>query len=84
MRTLQKAGVLLYHGAKEHLAVELFHGRLRVSLDCGNRPASTMFSYELLADGEPHSVSLLLTGRNLTLQVMNNSVGSFPIGTLTL
>ena len=74
--------MLLYHGAKEHLAVELFHGRLRVSLDCGNRPASTMFSYELLADGEPHSVSLLLTGRNLTLQVRlvnNNWIGSLPI-----
>ena len=38
----------MYEGEKniffrEHLAVELFHGRIRVSLDVGNFPVSTMF-----------------------------------------
>ena len=43
VRTSQQAGVLLYTGDRQHLAVELFKGRLRVSLDVGNNPASTIF-----------------------------------------
>ena len=42
-KTKERSGVLLYHGDKDHLAVELFHGRVRVSLNVGNDPASTMF-----------------------------------------
>lgn len=37
-------GVLAYFGAgRKHLAVEVFKGRLRISYDVGNHPASTMF-----------------------------------------
>ena len=43
IKTKQESGVLLYTGHREHLAVELFRGRLRVSLDVGNYPASTIF-----------------------------------------
>jgi len=69
VKTDQQHGVLLYTGQRQHLAVELFKGRLRVSLDVGNKPASTIFSYELLSDDRPHSIQLLLLGRNLTMQV---------------
>lgn len=41
--TTQPDGVLLYDGQKEHLAVELFNGRIRVSYDVGNYPVSTMY-----------------------------------------
>ena len=51
LSTRQKQGVILYHGVDEHLAVELFLGRLRVSYNIGNYPVSTMFSYEQLSDG---------------------------------
>lgn len=41
--TTQENGVLLYDGQSEHLAVELFNGRIRVSYDVGNYPVSTMY-----------------------------------------
>jgi slit protein 2 len=41
--TEQENGVLLYDGQSEHLAVELFNGRIRVSYDVGNYPVSTMY-----------------------------------------
>jgi len=52
LSTRQQQGVILYHGVDEHLAVELFQGRLRVSYNIGNYPVSTMFSYEQLSNGE--------------------------------
>lgn len=39
----QQDGVLMYFGAQDHLAVELFNGRIRVSYDVGNHPVSTMY-----------------------------------------
>jgi len=69
IKTSQMSGVLLYTGDRQHLAVEMFKGRLRVSLDVGNNPASTIFSYEILNDDQPHAVHLLLHGRNLTMQI---------------
>ena len=44
LKTKERSGVIMYHGDRDHLAVELFHGRVRVSLNVGNDPASTMFS----------------------------------------
>lgn len=41
--TTQLNGVILYDGVSEHLAVELFNGRIRISYDVGNYPVSTMF-----------------------------------------
>jgi slit protein 2 len=41
--TSQENGVLMYDGHQEHLAVELFNGRIRVSYDVGNYPVSTMY-----------------------------------------
>ena len=56
-------------GESQHLAVELFRGRLRVSYDVGNYPVSTMFSYELVADGNYHTVEILAIKKNFTLRV---------------
>lgn len=67
--TEQENGVLLYVGDYQHLAVELFRGRIRVSYDIGNNPVSTMFSYEILSDGKYHQVELLSIKKNFTLRV---------------
>lgn len=67
--TEQLNGVLLYTGESQHLAVELFRGRLRVSYDVGNYPVSTMFSYELIADGQYHTVEILSIKKKFTLRV---------------
>uniref|UniRef100_A0A182MDH5 Protein slit n=1 Tax=Anopheles culicifacies TaxID=139723 RepID=A0A182MDH5_9DIPT len=65
----QQNGVLMYDGHNEHLAVELFNGRIRVSYDVGNDPVSTMYSFEMVADGKYHMVELLAIKKNFTLRV---------------
>ncbi|XP_076063489.1 protein slit-like [Oratosquilla oratoria] len=68
--TKQQDGALVYHGQERcHIAVEVFKGRLRISYDVGNHPASTMFSYELVSDGEEHMVELFSERQNFTLRV---------------
>ena len=59
----------IHAGDRQHLAVELFRGRIRVSYDVGNYPVSTMFSYELVADGNYHKVEILAVQKKFTLRV---------------
>ncbi|XP_061385192.1 protein slit isoform X2 [Danaus plexippus] len=67
--TKQLHGVLMYFGDNEHLAVELFNGRIRVSYDVGNHPTSTMYSFEMVSDGNYHKAELLAIKKNFTLRV---------------
>ncbi|XP_037875617.1 protein slit isoform X1 [Bombyx mori] len=67
--TKQHHGVLMYFGENEHLAVELFNGRIRVSYDVGNHPTSTMYSFEMVSDGSYHKAELLAIKKNFTLKV---------------
>ncbi|XP_046386290.1 protein slit isoform X2 [Ischnura elegans] len=68
--TRQPDGVLLYDGSEDqHIAVELFHGRIRVSYDVGNYPVSTIFSYETVSDGRWHTAELLSIKKNFTMRV---------------
>ena len=46
--TEQQNGVLLYTGDRQHLAIELFRGRIRVSYDVGNYPVRYQKTYLLL------------------------------------
>ena len=47
-----------------------------MSLNVGNPPASTMFSYAVLNDDKQHAVELLLDGKNLTMRVDGGIAGS--------
>ncbi|KAK7794524.1 hypothetical protein R5R35_011286 [Gryllus longicercus] len=67
--TEQENGVLLYDGQNEHIAVELFNGRIRVSYDVGNYPVSTMYSFEMVSDGKYHVAELIAIKKNFTLRV---------------
>ncbi|KAI2811133.1 Slit 2 protein [Blomia tropicalis] len=67
--TRKTNGVLFYFGEQHHLAVELFKGRIRISLDVGNYPVSTMFSYETVSDGTYHQVQFELIRKNFTMRV---------------
>ncbi|XP_025828902.1 protein slit isoform X2 [Agrilus planipennis] len=67
--TTQENGVLMYDGHQEHLAVELFNGRIRISYDVGNYPVSTMYSFEMVSDGQYHVAELLAIKKNFTLRV---------------
>ncbi|CAG0890581.1 unnamed protein product [Darwinula stevensoni] len=64
-----KEGVLIYTGQTQHLAVELFLGRLRVSYNVGNHPVSIMYSFEEVCDGKPHRVEFISAQRNLSMVV---------------
>lgn len=70
--TTQDNGVILYNGmdqSGEHIAIELFNGRVRVSYDVGNYPTSTMYSFEMVSDGKPHMAELIAVKKNFTLRV---------------
>ncbi|XP_063990691.1 protein slit isoform X1 [Diachasmimorpha longicaudata] len=70
--TTHENGVILYNGVDqsgEHIAIELFNGRVRVSYDVGNYPTSTMYSYEMVSDGKPHMAELIAVKKNFTLRV---------------
>ncbi|XP_076372429.1 protein slit-like isoform X3 [Tachypleus tridentatus] len=69
LATNHEFGVVAYTGNSQHLAVELFRGRVRVSFDVGNYPVSTMFSYEVVSDGQYHTIELTLVKKNFTMRV---------------
>jgi len=52
--TKAEEGVLVYYGSrsKQHIAVELFKGRVRVSFDMGNSQTVTLFSNSKVNDGK--------------------------------
>ncbi|XP_050396315.1 slit homolog 2 protein [Patella vulgata] len=68
-KTDSSTGVLLYSGQDQHVAVELFRGRVRVSFDVGNYPVSTMFSYKRVDDGKLHSLEMLIKQKNFTMKI---------------
>lgn len=67
--TKQLHGVLMYFGDSEHLAVELFNGRIRISYDVGNHPTSTMYrlvqekSCEMMMDGSSRKLKFYVRFR---------------------
>ncbi|GAB6025016.1 hypothetical protein CHUAL_010127 [Chamberlinius hualienensis] len=68
--TTQQNGIIIYNGHQlQHVAIELFNGRIRVSYDVGNYPVSTMFSFEQVADGHFHTAQLLMHKKNFTMKV---------------
>ncbi|XP_041958708.1 slit homolog 2 protein isoform X2 [Alosa sapidissima] len=66
-------GVLLYKGDGEHIAVELFRGRLRVSYDTGSYPPSAIYSVETINDGSFHVVELVAQEQTLSLSIDGGS-----------
>ena len=75
MSTKSTQGVILYQGFDQHIAVEIFRGRVRVSFDIGNYPVSTMFSYITVNDGALHTLELLMKGKNLTMRIDGGGMG---------
>uniref|UniRef100_A0A672M1L5 Slit homolog 1 protein n=1 Tax=Sinocyclocheilus grahami TaxID=75366 RepID=A0A672M1L5_SINGR len=66
-------GVLLYKGDNEHIAVELYRGRLRVSYDSGSYPPSAIYSVETINDGSFHVVELVAKDQSLSLSIDGGS-----------
>ncbi|XP_055874290.1 slit homolog 2 protein-like isoform X2 [Biomphalaria glabrata] len=67
-------GILLYAGEQQHVSVELFRGRIKVSFDIGNYPGSTMYSYERVDDGLTHQVTMIIFQKNFTMSIDSSNV----------
>lgn len=67
--TTKSKGVILYQGFDQHVAVEIFRGRVRVSYDIGNYPVSTLFSYEKINDGELHTLEMVMVKKNFSMKI---------------
>ncbi|XP_029114808.1 slit homolog 2 protein isoform X3 [Scleropages formosus] len=66
-------GILLYKGDNDHIAVELYRGRLRVSYDTGSSPPSAIYSVETINDGSFHLVELVAFEQTLSLSIDGGS-----------
>ncbi|XP_028974028.2 slit homolog 2 protein isoform X11 [Esox lucius] len=67
--TDEDSGVLLYKGDNDHIAMELYRGRLRVSYDTGTHPPSAIYSVETVNDGVFHVVELVASDQTLSLSI---------------
>uniref|UniRef100_H2LMF8 Slit homolog 2 (Drosophila) n=1 Tax=Oryzias latipes TaxID=8090 RepID=H2LMF8_ORYLA len=67
--TDEDSGVLLYKGDNDHIAMELYRGRLRVSYDTGSYPPSAIYSVETVNDGSFHAVELVAAEQTLSLSI---------------
>ncbi|CAI9733149.1 homolog 2 slit-like isoform X1 [Octopus vulgaris] len=65
----QDNGILLYTGFEQHVAAELFRGRIRISFDVGNYPVSSMFSFKTVNDGNFHHLQMMIEKKNFTMIV---------------
>ncbi|GFO50375.1 protein slit-like protein [Plakobranchus ocellatus] len=70
--TKRPKGILLYAGEQQHVAVELFRGRIGVSFDVGNYPVSNMFSYRQVDDGREHRGVFIVDQKNFTMAIDNS------------
>ncbi|CAL8333965.1 unnamed protein product [Lota lota] len=69
MATDEDSGLLLYKGDNDHIAMELYRGRLRVSYDTGTYPPSAIYSVETVNDGSFHVVELVALDQTLSLSI---------------
>nr|DBA14940.1 TPA: hypothetical protein GDO54_004213 [Pyxicephalus adspersus] len=62
-------GILLYNGDRDHMAVELYQGHVRVSYDPGSFPSSAIYSSETINDGQFHTVELVTFDQMVNLSI---------------
>uniref|UniRef100_A0AC35U6H7 EGF-like domain-containing protein n=1 Tax=Rhabditophanes sp. KR3021 TaxID=114890 RepID=A0AC35U6H7_9BILA len=69
INTREKNGIIAYYGDNSYFSLEIFDGRLKVGFYVGNYPASHMYSYSTVSDGESHTITVFITGNQLQLQI---------------
>ncbi|XP_041368487.1 slit homolog 2 protein-like isoform X2 [Gigantopelta aegis] len=65
-------GIIMYSGTNQHVAVEVFRGRVRVSYDIGNYPGSTMFSYKRVDDSQQHTLEMTIKHKHFMMRIDRN------------
>ncbi|XP_038266910.1 slit homolog 1 protein isoform X2 [Dermochelys coriacea] len=71
--TAEDNGILLYNGDRDHMAVELYQGHVRVSYDPGSYPSSAIYSAETINDGQFHTVELVTFEQMVNLSIDGGS-----------
>lgn len=78
--TDEDSGVLLYKGDSDHIAMELYRGRLRVSYETGSYPPSAIYRYVQVraqtSGTQPHVIQMFSLSLSL-LSVETVNDGSF-------
>lgn len=78
LKTNSSSGLVFYTGVEEHLAIELYKGRVAVSFYVGKEHIPTLFSYIFsftkVDDDKHHKLELLVHQHNFTMRVD----GGFP------
>ena len=73
LKTNSSSGLVLYTGVEEHLAIELYKGRVAVSFYVGKEHIPTLFSYIFsftkVDDDKRHKLELLVHQHNFTMRV---------------
>ncbi|XP_077083125.1 slit homolog 1b isoform X2 [Siphateles boraxobius] len=67
--TAEDNGILLYNGVNDHIAVQLHEGHVKVTYDAGSQSGSTIYSSEIVNDGQFHTVELVTYDRMVNLSV---------------
>uniref|UniRef100_A0A8C4LK32 Slit homolog 2 protein n=1 Tax=Equus asinus asinus TaxID=83772 RepID=A0A8C4LK32_EQUAS len=67
--TDEDSGILLYKGDKDHIAVELYRGRVRILKNKYPTKLFFLYSVETINDGNFHIVELLALDQSLSLSV---------------
>lgn len=75
LKTNSSSGLLMYTGMEEHLAIELYKGRVAVSFYVGKEHLPSQFSYIFsftkVDDEQHHTIELLVSQKNFTMRVDN-------------
>ncbi|XP_052227939.1 protein slit-like isoform X2 [Dreissena polymorpha] len=73
LKTNSSQGLIMYTGIEEHLAIELYKGRVAVSFFVGKEHVPSQFSYifsfSKIDDDKFHTIELLVSQRNFTMRV---------------
>ncbi|XP_052772750.1 protein slit-like isoform X2 [Mya arenaria] len=73
LKTNSSSGLIMYTGMEEHLAIELYKGRVAVSFFVGKNHTPSQFSYLFsftkIDDDQFHTIELLVSQRNFTMRV---------------
>lgn len=81
INTVKGGGTLLYwnNNKKEHIALEIFAGRVRLSLKSPRAQTYTIYSHQIVDDGYQHSIKIRVLADNVTMTVDKHKPRIIPL-----
>nr|CAB3266365.1 slit homolog 2 protein [Phallusia mammillata] len=75
LSTVELFGIIFYKGNLQntkHIAVEFYSGHVRLSIDLGNFPGSTLYSTIPVNDGKIHKIQVLIHSTVVSMRIDND------------